>query len=167
MSSPDSTKKRRIAMGSGGGDNNGIVDDGSSTTMSTILAKLNDMENRCISMQSELDKCISSRDSMQEEMNTMQKRLSHMDELEKKCTNLDTRCESLQRSVQILSIREHVGVFCTAYTIEPLAWISRGLCCWNANIFGRYQEVCMSIEEREAGRQHSFGTGRRRYFATR
>jgi len=103
MSTPDSTKKRRVATDNGGGgvDNNGIVDDG--TTMSTILAKLNDM-------QGELDRCIASKDSMQKEMNTMQSRLSHMDELEKKCdtletkcTNLDTRCEALQRSVQILS----------------------------------------------------------------
>ena len=97
MSTPDGTKKRRIATDNGGGgsgDNNGIVDDG--ITMSKILAKLNDM-------QSELDSCISSRDAMQKEMNTMQKRLSHMDVLEKKCTNLDTRCDSLQRSMQILS----------------------------------------------------------------
>ena len=55
MSSPDCTK-RRIAVSNGDGDDNGIVDDGNSTTMSIILAKLNDMENRCISMQSELDK---------------------------------------------------------------------------------------------------------------
>jgi len=109
MSSPDSTKKRRIALGSGGGDDNG-VDDGSCTTMSKILAKLNDMQN-------ELDKCIAARDSMQKEMDGMQNRLSHIDDLEKKCdtleTNcnvlekkcihLDTRCESLQRSIQILS----------------------------------------------------------------
>ena len=44
MSSPDSTKKRRVATGSDGGVNSGIVDDGT-TTMSTILAKLNDMQN--------------------------------------------------------------------------------------------------------------------------
>jgi len=110
MSSPDSTKKRRVAAGNNGGgggvDNNG-VDDG--ITMSTILAKLNDMQNEMNGMKNELDKCISSRDSVQEEMDGMQTRLSHMDELEKKCdrlekrcTNLDIRCESLQRSVQIL-----------------------------------------------------------------
>jgi len=102
MSSSDSIKKRRIAVSNGGGGD-GIVDDGGSTTMSKILAKLNDMENRCISMQSELDSCISSRDAIQQEMDGMQSRLFHVDELEKKCTNLDTRCESLQRSVQILS----------------------------------------------------------------
>jgi len=108
MSSPDSTKKRRIAVSNGSGDDNGIVDDG--ITMSTILAKLNDMENRFISMQSELDKCNSSRESMQKEMDGMQSRLSHIDELEKKCdrlekecTHLDIRCDSLQRSVEILS----------------------------------------------------------------
>ena len=44
MSTPDSTKKRRVATGSrGGGDSGGIDDDG--TTMSAILAKMNDMQN--------------------------------------------------------------------------------------------------------------------------
>jgi len=108
MSSPDSTKKRRIAVSNGGGDDNGIVDDG--ITMSKILAKLNDMENRCISMQSELDRCISSRDAMQEEFNTMQKRLSHMDELE-------TRCSSLQRSVHIL-IKDQKWM----YNVPTIPW---------------------------------------------
>ena len=120
MSSPDSIKKRRIATtgnsGGGGGNDNGIVDDGS-TTMSKILAKMNDMQNEMNGMKSELDSCKSSRDAMQKEMNTMKNRLSHIDELEKKCDtletkcnvlekkciHLDTRCDSLQRSVQILS----------------------------------------------------------------
>jgi len=104
MSSPDSTKKRRIAKDSSGGDNNGGGgggDDG--TTMSIIFAKLNDMQNEMNGMKNELDSCISSRDSMQKEMDGLQSRLSHLNELEKKCTHLDTTCESLQRSVQILS----------------------------------------------------------------
>ena len=89
MSSPDSIKKRRIAVDSSGGDINGTVDDESSTTMSTILAKLNDM-------QTELDSCTSSRDSMQKEMDGVQSRLSHMDELEQKCTALEKKCTSLE-----------------------------------------------------------------------
>ena len=60
-------------------------------------------------MQSELDKCNSSRESMQEEIDTMQNSLSRMDELEKKCAHLDIRCESLQRSVQILSMKRVHG----------------------------------------------------------
>ena len=67
MSSPDSTKKRRIATGSGGGDNG--LDDG--ITMSAILAKLNDMQNEMNGMKDELDSCLSSRDAMQKEMNGM------------------------------------------------------------------------------------------------
>ena len=43
MSSPDSTKKRRIAVGSSGGADDGIVDDEMKMAMSIILAKLNDI----------------------------------------------------------------------------------------------------------------------------
>ena len=96
MSSPDSTKKRRLAVDNSDGDDSGIVDDGSSTAMSKILAKLNDMETEMNGMNSRL----SRMDELEGRCNTMQ---NEMDSLQKKCTNLDARCESLELSVQILS----------------------------------------------------------------
>jgi len=103
MSSPDSTKKRRVATGnnSGGGvDNNGLDDDG--ITMSTILAKLNDMQNEMNGMRSRL----SRMDELEKKYHRQEDKCTALETkcntLEKKCTHLDARCESLQRSVQIL-----------------------------------------------------------------
>ena len=102
MSSPDSTKKRRVATGNNGGggvDNNG--DDG--TTMSTILAKLNYMQNEMNGMKSRL----SRMDKLEEKYIRQEDECSllkaNCNALEKRVKILDTRCESLQRSVQILS----------------------------------------------------------------
>jgi len=103
MSSPDSTKKRRIAVGNvggGSGDDNGL-DDG--ITMSTILAKLNDMQNEMNGMKSRLSRV----DELEEKCQLKEDKCTTLETkcnaFEKKCANLDTRCESLQRSVQILS----------------------------------------------------------------
>jgi len=107
MSTPDSTKKRRVATGNNGGggvDNNGNgVDDGSCTTMSKILAKLNDMQNEMNGMKSRLSRMDELEEKCQRQEEAYSLLKANCIELEKKCTHLDTRCESLQRSVQILS----------------------------------------------------------------
>ena len=101
MSTPDSTKKRRVATDNNGGVNNGVDDDG--TTMSTILAKLNDMTNEMNGMKSRLSRMdeLENKYQRQEEECSLLK--VNCNALEKTVKILDTRCESLQRSVQILS----------------------------------------------------------------
>ena len=89
-----------MATGIGGGDNNGLDDE---TTMFTILAKMNDMQNEMNGMKNRL----SSMDELEKKYKCQEEECSllkaNCNELEKKCTHLETRCESLQRSVQILS----------------------------------------------------------------
>jgi len=76
--STDTTKKRKTDGSDSQGDNDVKMSEGG-TTMAAILAKLNDMETRYTSLQ------------------------NSMDGMKDKCKYLENRCDSLQRSVQILS----------------------------------------------------------------
>jgi len=76
--SADTTKKRKTDRGDSQGDNDVKISEGG-RTMAAVLAKINDLESRYTSLQNE------------------------MNGMKDKCTYLENRCDSLQRSVQILS----------------------------------------------------------------
>jgi len=130
MSSSDTTKKRKVEGNNveGGGDTTSMsVDKDSGTTLSAILAEMKDMKCKLSCM----DELESKSTLMQNEINSMKDRVSHVKELESrstllqnelditkrqcnflqnemngmkdKCTYLETKCDSLERSVEILS----------------------------------------------------------------
>jgi len=76
--SADTTKKRRVEGGDSQGDNDVKISEGG-TTMAAILAEMKDLKSQYTSLQNE------------------------MNGMKDKCTYLENRCDSLQRSVQILS----------------------------------------------------------------
>ena len=76
--SADTTKKRKTDGGSSHDDNDVEMSEGG-TTMAAILAEMKNLKSRYTSLQNE------------------------MNGMKDKCTYLENRCDSLQRSVQILS----------------------------------------------------------------
>ena len=76
--SADTTKKRKTDGGDSQGDYDVEISD-NGTTMAAVLAKINDMESRYTSLQNE------------------------MNGMKDKCTYLENRCDSLERSVMVLS----------------------------------------------------------------
>ena len=77
--SADTSKKRKTDGGGDSQGNNDVKMSQGGTVMAAILAEMKDLKSHC--------------NSLQNEMNGMKDR----------CTYLENRCDSLQRSVQILS----------------------------------------------------------------
>ena len=115
--STDAFKKRRVEGGhdhQGGDSASAATEVDSGVTLAAIMAKMNEMETRNISMQNEMD---SKTATMQNEIIGMKDRISKMNELEAKC-------ESLERSVEIL-IDEQKWEY-SAPNIPDSHWEERG-----------------------------------------
>ena len=124
MTSTEETAKKRKRDGQAAGvEESG--DGGGVAGMEKILAG---MKAQMAMMQNELDdtrgRFESKTASMQNEMDEMKIRLLHTDELERKCKYLEVRCESLERSVQML--RKDTNWEYSAPAIPTSHWIDRG-----------------------------------------
>ena len=116
MSADETPKKRKV--GDGGNA------DGTTSSLAAIWAEMKDMKGR-----------LSRMDELENEVDGMKSRLSHMDELEKKCQiqqenmgklgnkckSLEGKCDSSERSIQIL-IKEQKWEY-SAPSIPRSYWI--------------------------------------------
>ena len=101
MSSNNTIKKRRVGSDDSGISLAAILAE--MQEMKSKLSRMDEMESRCISMQNEMDGMKSSLSRIDNMQTTIDNQQSYIDSLESKGIHLEDRCDSLQRSVEILS----------------------------------------------------------------
>ena len=128
MSSEDAKKRKREDGGADDeGASDGVVDvekmmaEMKAQMERAMESRLGEMQNKIDGMKNDLDATKRQSASMQKEMDEMKNRLSYLDELERKC-------ESLERSMQILTkdVKWKCGWKYSARDIPASHWIDRG-----------------------------------------
>ena len=123
MNSNDTTKKRKVDSDESGISLAAVLAE--MQEMKSKLSRMNELESRCINMQNEIDSMKKDRISRMGDMQTtIDNQQSHIDSLESKGIHLEDRCDSLQRSVEILS-KESTWEY-SAPAIPNSHWTSLG-----------------------------------------